>query len=697
MDANYARGLSRPSRSNWLRRIPWLLLPILLLAVGTASAQLLTGTISGTAVDQSDARVPGARVVMKNDASGDTRTTVSRQRRLLPPSLHSSRALLYRHRLGKKAFTPRRRLRGVVLGQGDTKSVTARLKISSDSTAVTVISGVDAEVPTDTAEVSATLNNELVDSSILTTRNAAELIKIMPGVAFASSGAPTQSLASSTNSGPAGSYSANGTQPYGTTDVYLDGANLLDPGNAGTQVANINQDMTDSVKYLSASYGAEYAKGPAVLQAFSKSGGQKFHGEAYVYARNSNVGFANDWLQKNEQVGQGNPNELQPQSYYYFGGNIGGPVFFPHFNHNRDKLFFWGGYEYMKQNPYVPHNQMNVPTVAQLGGDFSTTTLPSGLLTSGNGSAYTLPCNMDDGWQGCGKNNSPWGNAYSPWVNPTTPPNLQQYFDPTGALLGGSVDKACGASGNAPVGLMPCPNQTPSASNGWTNYLQDYGDPTSAAAITGNRWEATGKLTYAFNDNNKLWGSYAFQSEDDLHNAAPWWNPANTIEYPSEPIGKETAHLYLANYTHVFSATSTNEVVFAYATFVNDMSGSNPASHASSTYNLATQRIFHGKTGNSQIPNTSNSTGWVTSIPWIAFPALTGGIYGPNSFGKTSEAPSISDVFTKIIGTHSVKVGFYWDAQENLQSTDGQDGAGVQGNYEVCCYLEFCLNLQRAA
>ncbi len=49
---------------------------------------------------------------------------------------------------------------------------------------MTVISGADAEIPVDTAEVSATLNNELVDSATLTGRNAAELIKMMPGVTF---------------------------------------------------------------------------------------------------------------------------------------------------------------------------------------------------------------------------------------------------------------------------------------------------------------------------------------------------------------------------------------------------------------------------------------------------------------------------------------------------------------------------------
>ncbi len=124
---------------------------------------------------------------------------------------------------------------------------------------------------------------------------------MMPGVTFnnaGSAGSGFNSQITGTNSGPAGNFSANGTQPYGSTVVILDGANLIDPGNAGTQVANINQDMTDSVKFLSASYGAEYAKGPAVLQAFSKSGGQKFHGEGYVYARNSAIGFANDWFNK---------------------------------------------------------------------------------------------------------------------------------------------------------------------------------------------------------------------------------------------------------------------------------------------------------------------------------------------------------------------------------------------------------------
>ena len=371
MFATQARTLSRTSMSNWLRRLPWLLIPILVLSFSVTYAQQLTGTISGIAMDQTEARIPQAHVVVKNEASGDLRDTVTDSAGLfsvtaLPPGT-------YTVTISEKGFASWEE-HGIVLNQGDSRSIpNIHLKVSSDATAVTVISGQDAEVPTDTAEVSDTLNNELIDSATLTGRNAAELIKMMPGVVFnngGSAGSAYNSQVTGTNNGPAGYFSANGTQPYGSTDVYLDGANLIDPGNAGTQVANINQDMTDSIKYLSASYGAEFAKGPAVLQAFSKSGGQKFHGEAYVYARNTGAGYANDWNNKFQQVSSGKPNVLTPQSFYYIGGNVGGPIYFPHFNVNRDKLFFWGGYEKMIQHPYNAPVNINVPTAAQTGRRF---------------------------------------------------------------------------------------------------------------------------------------------------------------------------------------------------------------------------------------------------------------------------------------------------------------------------------------
>jgi Carboxypeptidase regulatory-like domain/TonB-dependent Receptor Plug Domain len=640
MFTNQTKTSKSSSMSKWFRRIPWLVIPVMLLSFSIANAQQLTGTLSGITADQTDARVPGAKVVVTNESTGDVRETKSDAQ-----GFFSVTALIpgtYKVTISAKSFATWEE-NGILINQGDSRTIpNIHLKIGSEATAVTVISGADAEIPVDTAEVSATLNNELVDSATLTGRNASELIKMMPGVTFSGNTSSYNSQVTGTNNGPAGSFSANGTQPYGSTDVYLDGANLIDPGNAGTQVANINQDMTDSVKYLSASYGAEYAKGPAVLQAFSKSGGQKFHGEAYLYARNTAVGYANDWY--NNATG----NKLQPQSFYYVGGNVGGPVFFPHFNHNRDKLFFWAGYEYMDQHPYNAPVEMNVPTADQIKGDYRNIGIDPNVIKT-YGPTYTLPCSNAGAWdEGCSdKTISPWnvpGQDFS---------NLSAYYDPNGKIISG---------------LNPAANQTPNGTNGWNNYGYSPNTPQ-------NRWEVTGKVTYAFNDNNKLWGSYTLQQETDSHPLSIWWAPTWTIPYPSLPVGKETAHVYLANFTHVFSATTTNEVVFAYSEFVNNNSLSNVSASSRKTLGLPAQSLF-GTPKTDQIPNSTG--GWNSGLTEINEFDFNSGIYGPGTFGKTSKAPSIADTFTKIIRTHSVKAGFYWDAQENLQA----NGSPINGNYD---------------
>ena len=520
---------SSVSISQWFRRIPWLLIPVMVLSLTIAHAQQLTATLSGIAADQSGARIAGATVLVVNDATGDRRDSKADSE-----GFFSVTALIpgtYTVTISAKSFASWKET-GILLNQGDSRTIAnIHLKVSSDVTAITVVSGADAEVPTDTAEVSATLNNELVDSAILTGRNAAELIKMMPGVVFNNGGGAGSSYSStttSTNNGPAGAFSANGTQPYGSTAVILDGANLLDPGNAGTQVANINQDMTDSVKFASASYGAEYAKGPAVLQAFSKSGGQKFHGEAYFYARNTSAGYANDWFEKETQEASAAAlpgatpesikaaNQVFPEHFYYIGGNIDGPIFFKGFNKNRDKLFFWGGYEKMYQTPYSAPLLMNTPTVAQMGGDFNNTGVDSHVISQWN-SAYTTPCNTDDGWQGCNIATSPWGLNAAGSV-----PNLKSYFDPNGVVLS---NLTVPGSTNNPA-LAKEKYVVPNQYNGWNNYQ-------FSPSLPVNRWETTGKVTYAFNDNNKIWGSYAYQTETDQHPLNSWWSPEWTIPYPS--------------------------------------------------------------------------------------------------------------------------------------------------------------------
>src|ERR1017187_10615713 len=81
-----------------------------------------------------------------------------------------------------------------------------------------------------------------------------------------------------------------------------------------------------------------------LISSIAKSGGSEFYGSGFFYARNY-VLNANDWVFNKDGV-------PAPQSkYYYPGGTIGGPVLIPgtRFNTNRNKLFFFTGFEYFYQ------------------------------------------------------------------------------------------------------------------------------------------------------------------------------------------------------------------------------------------------------------------------------------------------------------------------------------------------------------
>src|SRR5882757_7848929 len=327
-----------------------------------ASAQQLTGTLSGTASDTGGAMIPNASVTLRNQASGDLRTAVTdSQGHFVITAVQPASYSINISASGFRTWQEN----DIVMNQGDARQIpNIRLQIGTNTTSVEVIGGGSAVVPTDTPEISTSLSEKMINNFPLQGRDAGELLKIMPGMALNNPGGTGSSFNDKiigSNNGPVGQYSSNGTQPNGTMAYMLDGANLVDPGNFGTQIANVNQDMVGQIKMLMSNYSAEYAKGPSIFQAFSKSGGRDFHGEAYLYTHNSVLDAVDAYTKS-----QGGNNAAE--SYYYMGGNVGGPVRLPwtKFNRSRDKLFFWGGYEYMKQQPAGSIVNYNVPNAAQL-------------------------------------------------------------------------------------------------------------------------------------------------------------------------------------------------------------------------------------------------------------------------------------------------------------------------------------------
>src|SRR5579871_4723412 len=326
----------------WVRAGLIASLAIFVFVSSLSFAQQLTGTLSGTTRDTTGAVVANAKVTMTNLLNGDVRTTVSNGAGYF--SITAVQPGTYNVAVEAPGFKQWKQ-DGIMFAQGDNRTMPQiALQVGQVSETVEVSAGTLA-VPTDNAEISTTVPEHMVDSFPMGNRDAGELLKIMPGMAFTNyngTGSGFSDKVVGTNTGPIGQFSSNGTQPNGALAFMLDGANLVDPGNAGTQIANINQDMVSEVKVLMSDYSAEYAKGPVIFQAFSKSGGNQFHGEGYMYARNSALNSDDAYAHS-----QGVPNS--DEHYYYIGGNVGGPI--PFLNHGKRKVFFWGGYEYMNQHP----------------------------------------------------------------------------------------------------------------------------------------------------------------------------------------------------------------------------------------------------------------------------------------------------------------------------------------------------------
>jgi hypothetical protein len=611
---------------------------VVILLVSSSFAQQLTGTLSATVSDSAGAVVPNAKITMKNDASGDVRTTVSNGSgyftiTAVQPGSYSVNI----EAPGFKSWTQT----GIVFSQGDSKTLpNIKLEVGKVTETVEIKAGADVVIP-DNSEVSTTINQQLIEDVPIVGRDAGELLKVMPGMALTnglSQGSGFNDKVVGTNNGPVGAYSSNGTQPYGAMAFMLDGANLVDPGNAGTQIANINQDMVSEVKVLMSSYSAEYAKGPVIFQAFSKSGGNAFHGEAYMYARNSALNSVDAYSASQGLV---NP----PEHFYYIGGNVGGPILIPgtDFNKSRKKLFFWAGYEYMNQHPAATPINYNVPTAEQKTGDFSNTTingLPGNTPEVVNGNNTTLLAQLQSVWQYAYNGASSFTSAN---------------FDPNVAGI---------------LKFMPTSNITPSSSNGWNNYQY-------ISTVPQNRWEATGKVDYAISDNTKLSVSYTRQIENDQHPIGVWWTPPWTLPYPSSVNAATTSQEFMANLTHVFSPTTTNEFVFTLARYINPSTLANPKAVDRAAVGFNVNGLFGHTT--SQIPNFEGP--WGGAFPNIEEFSFDGSFQN-GAFGAIKKDPALYDNFTKVVGSHTLKAGFYWDTSENIQSSGGL-GPGDNGTYNL--------------
>src|SRR5580700_400458 len=186
--------------------------------------QSATGNISGTVADASGAVIPNATVTLTDEATNSKRETVSNH-----SGIFNFAAVLpatYTVTISANGFRSWEE-RSIVMTQGNNLNVpNIKLEVGSSKQEIQVV-GNEVTVPTDTGAVSHTLNEQMITELAIQGRDAAELMKIMPGMGNAGGLGPgSQSMFSSlttqSNTGPIGTMSGQGTQLYGGMTMTAD-------------------------------------------------------------------------------------------------------------------------------------------------------------------------------------------------------------------------------------------------------------------------------------------------------------------------------------------------------------------------------------------------------------------------------------------------------------------------------------------
>src|SRR2546429_481944 len=604
-------------------------LPLVLPVQPSALGQTTSATLTGTVFDASGAVVPNATVTLKNEAGGGLRSPVSNAEgyftfAAVPPAT-------YTITVEKENFKTWA-AKSIVLNSDDKRNVTG-IKVDPGAPKETVV--VEASsvqiTPTESGEKSTLINEHILQNVAIVGQNAAEFVKIMPGMAFTGGTMNVSSYAAQderTGSGPVGSFSANGTRTA-ALDITSDGAHIIDPGCNCGQAMNTNADMTAELKVMTSNFGADEAKGPVVISAIGKSGGQQFHGEAYAYARSWHLN-AND--PQNIDAGFSRPES----KYFYPGFNIGGPLIIPgtNFNHNRDKLFFFFGTEYYKQDVDNGVYHAVVPTPAMRQGDFS----DAAYLSNLNGYSVT---------------GVPGGSMFT----------------------NGKLNSAADPNGQALINLYPLPNEDPSKLGGF-NYA-------NGETRYSNMLQFRGRVDYNLSESLKLYVSYNHQHDNALNSLDVLWGPggtntwaAPTTPYPTPLVASSQSDVVTANLTKVINPTLTNEVVFSYTYLNLPNSFKDPTKVERGSLGLNYGLLFsHPNQQNLIFPQM---TGWGDGISNMLNTGfeLNGTVYAKKTL------PSVADNLVKVWRTHTTKFGFYWERTWNEQPGNGAvNGSMVFSNW----------------
>jgi len=606
-------------RINSLRKMTPMLLSLALLLAVSAYAQT-SASLSGTVHDPQGGAVAGAKVSLK-DTGGTTQldTTTNSEGFYIFPVIQPGNYTVTIEASGFKKSVKS----GIVVNASDKQSAgVIALEVGGiENTVEITADAAQLQIKTESGEQGTAINNQQIQNLAVNGRNYLDLLKLTPGVVV------TTSFATS-GPGGFGNIDINGTRT-GKNNLTIDGTTNVDTGSNGTQHIALSLDNIAEFKLLTSNFQAEYGRsGGGAIQIVTKSGTSEFHGTGYYFHRHEQFNANSYFNNANGRNAAGIENN--PRNFYRYnqqGYNIGGPVLLPK-KILKDKLFFFWSQEWQEQLVPQAARQSRVPTALEAAGDFSQT-------RDGNGAAITIR-NPQTG---------------QPFADNKIPANL---INPNGQKILNLFRKF----DNTPLG---------GAVNGFRY------NHNSQLSVSYPRKENSIRVDYNLSDNTKAYVRYTRDADKQvMPYGLGWTGGSNQIPFDNLIFKQAPAWNSTLNVTSTLSPTLTNEFIFGASqnNLTLDPTVENAASYSGIGFDFALP--FSGYPANQWFNITF---GGVTNQN---FGGVNG--YSQYPYKNSNTTFDIYDNVSKVIGTHTMKTGFYYQRSRKDQAAGDSASISFSNN-----------------
>ena len=340
-----------------------LVLTMLCMFSAVVSWSQTTQQFTGHVVDPAGAVIPGAQVVVHNQATGvDVKAVTTGSgdytvTYLIPGT--------YDITVSKENFKTEKKT-DILLNVDQASTINFQLSIGAASEEITVNAS-ETQIELSKADNGEIIDSELIQEAPLDGRNPYSLFVLSPGSHDFSSVQYPRPFDNIT-----GNQIVNGSSQDSQQNI--DGASN-DAADLGRTAFTPSVDVVQEYKIVLNAYDASYGRsGGSAVDVSIKSGSNKFHGTADYYARRQwldTFDFGTKYNAFSSDTPAVKLGHRRSQESFV----VDGPVVIPHLVNGKNKLFFVASYERMRDIlPNPGYNHYSVPNPAWVTGDFSTAT-----------------------------------------------------------------------------------------------------------------------------------------------------------------------------------------------------------------------------------------------------------------------------------------------------------------------------------